>query len=349
MLRSYQLFHDPKICSRICAGILVVGALACLAPPSILRGQAVPEPGPSQSAQPTQSASPTAPAAPATLSPDDVALTVGDQKITAKEFEAVINNLPPEVASALPALGKRGFAERYANLLGLAKEGEKLKIDQGENFRQMAAFQRMMLLAQLTLGQMSETVGAVSPEEVSYYYTAHQLDFQQIKLRGIYIPFGTEAEAAAKPKPGSPAVKPKLTEAEARAKADALRTRINGGEDMAALAKKESTHASAPKGGDFGFVRHGQFTPQIDNVIFGLEMNQVSVPVRDRFGFFIFRVEEKRTQPLEEAKALIEPGLRQQKIGDSLTKVQTEYPATLDPRYFGPPAPANPPMPPAPK
>jgi len=276
-------------------------------------------------------------------------MTVGDVKITAAEFDALTKSLPPDAAGALASMGKRGFAERYANLVSLTKEGEKRKVDQSPEFRQMAEFQRMMLLAQLTLNTIISSVGDISSEEVSYYYTAHQLEFQQLKLRAIYIPFGTEAESAAgdagqakSKQPAANAAKPKLTEAEAKAKAEALRTRISNGESMAAIAKKESDHPSAANGGDLGFVRHNQFTTQIDNVIFALEPNKISIPVKDRFGFFIFQVEDKRIQPLDEAKKVIESALRQQKVGDALSKVQSEYPTTYNPRYFNEPTTAVP-------
>jgi parvulin-like peptidyl-prolyl isomerase len=190
-------------------------------------------------------------------------------------------------------------------------------------------------------------MGEITSDEVSYYYTAHQNEFQQVNLRGIYIPFESP-EAAASPAqaktPPAKSAKPKLTEAEAKAKADSLKLRIQAGEKIADLAKKESDHPTAAKGGDFGWVRRGQFAPQIDNVIFALDVNQVSVPVKDRFGYYVFEVEQKRNQPLAEIKPAIENALRQQKLGEALGKVQAQYPAEYNPRYFGESAPpATPP------
>jgi peptidyl-prolyl cis-trans isomerase C len=274
--------------------------------------------------------------------PEEVVLTVGDTKLTAAEFDLLLRSLPPDAAQALSAMGKKGFAERYVNLLTLAKEGEKRKVDQSEAFQQMASFQRLMLLGQLTLNDIVTTMGEISGDEVSYYYTAHQNEFQQVNLRGIYVPF-EPPDAAASPAqakaPPAKTAKPKLTEAEAKTKANSLKLRIQAGEKIADLAKKESDHPTAAKGGDFGWVRRGQFAPQIDNVIFALDINQVSVPVKDRFGYFIFEVEQKRNQPLDEVKPAIENALRQQKLGEALGKVQAQYPAVYNPRYFGESAP----------
>src|SRR5258708_22627052 len=86
--------------------------------------------------------------------PGDVVLTVGDTKLTAAEFDTLLRSLPPDAAQALASMGKRGFAERYVNLLTLAKEGEKRKVDQSEAFKQMVSFQRLMLLGQLTLNDI---------------------------------------------------------------------------------------------------------------------------------------------------------------------------------------------------
>ena len=271
------------------------------------------------------------------LAPDEVVLTVGDSKVTAAQFDLLLRSLPPDAAQALASMGKRGFAERYVNLLTLAKEGEKRKVDQSQAFQQMASFQRLMLLGQLTLNDIVTTMGEISGDEVSYYYTSHQNEFQQVSLRGIYVPFEPQVAAAtpapAKAPPAKTA-KPKLTEAEARYKANSLKLRVEAGEKFADLAKKESDHPTAAKGGDFGWVRRNQFSPQIDNVIFALDINQVSVPVKDRFGYFIFEVEQKRNQPLDEIKPAIENALRQQKLGDALGKVQAQYAVEYNPRYF---------------
>ena len=290
-----------------------------------------------------QAASPVAPAA-----PDEVVITVGDHKITAAEFEKITAALPPQFSNAISSMGKKAFADQYATLLALALEGQKLQIDQNGEFIQMVAFQRLVLLGQLTLGELVEKQGVVSPEEVQSYYAAHLTEFEQVKLRGIYVPF--EPAGSPEPDAGSAAPvgsKPKFTEAQAQAKAEELRKQIQDGQDMAALARKESDHATAAQGGDFGYVRHNQFPPPTDSAIFSLQPDQASAPVRDRFGFFIFRVEQKRLVPLEEAKVPIEGSLRQQKLTATMEKLKAEHPVSLNPKYFSEAPPNVPAQPPA--
>ena len=53
--------------------------------------------------------------------PDQVVMTVGDKKITAAEFEKIASALPPQFQDSLARMGKRGFAEQLANLLGLTR------------------------------------------------------------------------------------------------------------------------------------------------------------------------------------------------------------------------------------
>lgn len=284
-----------------------------------------------------------APAAPPPASPTDVVLTVGNIKITAEEFEKLTQFLPPQFAGAVGALGKRGFADQYANLLGLYLEGQKLKIDQREDFRQMLEFQRVLMLAQITLNELATAPDAVTPADIRSYYTSHQSEFEEAKLRGIYIPFDAEPGAAggAQNPPGTPG-RAKLTEAAARAKAESLRSRIQGGADIGELAKTESEHPTASKGGDFGYIKRNQLAPAIDSAVFALQPKQVSEPLRDRFGFFIFQLDSKRVQPIEEATPAIENNLRQQKLGELLNRMKTTYPVTMDPRYFPEAAPTLP-------
>ncbi|MEE8177909.1 MAG: peptidylprolyl isomerase, partial [Acidobacteriota bacterium] len=323
---------------------LAAATFACIVSQSVIplraqeQGQAAASGAPAAAPATTPA---TTPANAAPVGPDEVVLTVGDVEVTAAEFEKVLVALPPQFAGTASSMGKRGFAEQYANLRGMAMEGEKRQIDQSENFQQMMAFQRMLQLAQVTLNQLATAGTVIQTGEITEYYESNQPEFAQLKLRGIFVSFQT-AGTPSQPGGGQAgAAKPQRTEAEARAKAESLRSRIQAGGEMETLARTDSDHPSFAKSGDFGFVSRNQFAPEIGNAVFALEPNVVSEPLRDPGGFFLFRVEGNRIQPLEEAQANIRSNLRQQKLGNVLAKVRSDYPITFNPRYFPESAPAG--------
>ena len=274
--------------------------------------------------------------APSPVGPSDVVLTVGDRKIAMKEFEKIAESLPPQFAGALAQLGKRGFADQFGNLLALSLEGEKLQIADREGFRQMVDIQRMLLLAQATVNELAGPQVPVSDADIQSAYDAAQDELQEVHLRGIYIPFDPEPEETEGQDPPAPvnAADGRVSDVEALAKAEQLRARIMAGEDIAELARTESEHPTSSSGGDFGFVKKGQFAPEIDEAIFTLQLNQITAPMRDRFGYFIFRLEGERTAPLDQVRQVIENSLRQQRMMELFARMKAAYPVTLNPEYF---------------
>ena len=282
----------------------------------------------------------------ASVRPDEVVFTIGDRKLTASEFEAVLASLPPQYQ----ALGKKGFANEYASLLTLVMEAEKQQLDQTDQFRRMMEFNRQVLLAQLIMSKLAEQYGTVGPEEVNYFYQTHQQDFEQAKVTGIYIPFGVPAARSSSAARTASAM-PQLTEQQAMNKALQLRARIQSGQNMQEMAKIESQHPTASKGGDFGYIgRNAQGGPLPQNLvtaIFALQPSRVSAPLKDRSGFFIFKMEDKRVQPLEEIRETISAILGREKLGRHVEVLKEGYPITLNPAYFTETAGAPPASPPA--
>lgn len=74
-----------------------------------------------------------------------------------------------------------------------------------------------------------------------------------------------------------------------------LRKRLEDGEDFAKVAKEESEDPdSASRGGDIGYVLRGIAPPEMEKVVFGMEVGQTSQPVASELGYSILRVTEKR-------------------------------------------------------
>jgi peptidyl-prolyl cis-trans isomerase C len=76
--------------------------------------------------------------------------------------------------------------------------------------------------------------------------------------------------------------------------ANDLKTRIEGGEDFAALAKQHSSCPSGKSGGALGTFSQGQMVPEFDVVVFGdLPLNAVSAPVKTQFGWHLIQVDKR--------------------------------------------------------
>lgn len=286
----------------------------------------------------------------AVIGDEDVVLAVGDKKITARQFRAILSALPPQFSSLYSQMGAKAFAEQYASLLGLSQEAEKRGIDKTEAFQLMYDFERRVVLAQVMANQITSTAASVSDEEVEYYYTAHEPEFEQLKIRGILIPIAarqTRAGVGAPAIPGraSNLPKPQYNEQNAQRRALQLRSMImNRMVDMAEAAKTESEHPTSAKGGDFGYVRRTDLPPAISNTVFNMQVSQISAPLRDKNGFLLVRVEGKRVQPLAEVRESIRASLSLEKLNTYLMDIRERYPVTYHPDFYAtvdPPPPAD--------
>jgi peptidyl-prolyl cis-trans isomerase D len=155
-----------------------------------------------------------------------------------------------------------------------------------------------------TADQIPGGAPKVTDAEVQAYYNAHASEYQvpeQAKSRHILIKF-----------PGGAA----KTDAEAKAKAEALLKQIKAGGDFAALAKANSEDpGSGAQGGELGFARRGTMVPEFDSAIFNQKIGDTAI-VKSQFGYHIVQVEERQaahSQPLSEVKPVIESTLIRQK------------------------------------
>ena len=72
----------------------------------------------------------------------------------------------------------------------------------------------------------------------------------------------------------------------------AARERLVAGEDFVVISRELSKAPNAADGGELGFFEQGSLTPEVDEVIFALEMGEFSDPVQGPSGFHVFQVLE---------------------------------------------------------
>jgi peptidyl-prolyl cis-trans isomerase D len=167
-----------------------------------------------------------------------------------------------------------------------------------------------------TANQIPGGTPQVSQQEIQSYYTTHAADYQQPEQsRSRHILIKTSGGAA-------------KSDADAKAKAEALLKQIQGGADFADLAKKNSEDpGSGAQGGELGFAKHGTMVPEFDTAIFSQKIGDVKI-VKTQFGYHIIQVEERQpahTQPLAEVAPTIQATLIRQKEADA----ENAYAASL--------------------
>ena len=106
---------------------------------------------------------------------------------------------------------------------------------------------------------------------------------------------------------------------EAKIKLDRIRDRIEQGAKFEDQAKANSEDASAPKGGDLGWVSPGDTVPDFERSMNELKPGVLSAPVRTPFGWHLIQVQERRTQDVtkEKAREQARQALRQRKSDEA--------------------------------
>lgn len=110
-----------------------------------------------------------------------------------------------------------------------------------------------------------------------------------------------------------------VSDEDAQRRARSLRERLDNGADFAELAKQTSEDASAPNGGDLGWVSPGDTVPEFERTMESLDINKVSEPVRTQFGWHIIQVLERRTQDVTEERGRLaaRQGIKQRKADET--------------------------------
>ncbi len=109
------------------------------------------------------------------------------------------------------------------------------------------------------------------------------------------------------------------SEAEAKARIERIRDRIERGAKFDEQAKLNSEDASAVKGGDLGWISPGDTVPDFEAAMNKLKIDELSQPVRTPFGWHLIVVEERRTQDItaERQRDQARQALRQRKSDEA--------------------------------
>ncbi len=304
-------FRMQKSAFFALAAVLVIGTAQAQTPAAAPAVPATPE------------AAPAAAPAPA----DPVVISAGTIEVRRSEFENAIRSLPNEYQQYALGPGKRQFAQDVLRMKLLAAAGRQQGLDQSPEIQTQLDMMRDNLVAN-ALVQRVQASFTLDEAALRQAYEANKAQYEKSNARHILIAFK-----------GSPAAqpgKPELTEEEAKAKAEDLRKKIDGGASFEELAKTESDDVgSGANGGSLGEFARGQMVPEFEQAAFTAAIGTVSEPVRTQFGFHLIRVDSRGAAPFEEVRPTLERAERQQRVQAYLEQLTNDAKPTFDAAYFG--------------
>ncbi len=257
---------------------------------------------------PAQAKPPAAPAKPQrsflSMQSSEVVAVVDGKPVTAGILRAIVGSLPPQFQQQA-SQNQKMLLQQYGMLRRLAAEAEAKKLPDQSPYKESLEAMRTQLLGQAGMTLRFNSI-AIPEDRAKAEYEKAKDRYLQARVKAIYLRFGAPAPQAG---PNDP--KP-LTEAEAKAKADDLVKQARAGADFVKLVKENSNDPnSVAKDGDFGLITRNASIPEhAKAAIFATKAGEITDPVRQPNGFYIFRVEEFKVPPYEEVKANLVQELR---------------------------------------
>ncbi|MBO7146853.1 MAG: peptidylprolyl isomerase [Lentisphaeria bacterium] len=285
--------------------------------------------------------------------PDTVAI-IGNKKITKQDFLKRLGNIPAEyVAQLQPEMLKAQSKQMIETLvdaeilLDMVKKAgivpsKKLVEDAiDQQLKSLTKEQRDMLEKQLAMQNKKiddikkdflnnpDAINAfaiqswieknvkpgikVSDAEAKAFYHANENQYKMPeRIDASHILISTMPDPNAKDKNA------KMSDADAKAKAEKILAQLKQGADFAELAKKESKCPSGKDGGKLGEFPRGQMVPEFEKAAFALaKPGDISGVVKTQFGYHIIKLNKKTAAaavPFEQVKAQIINQLQSQKL-----------------------------------
>lgn len=256
-----------------------------------------------------------------------ILLSAGDIVVNSQDLRQELLLLPePERTQALatPAKLKELLRQIYQSKRMIA-EAERLGLDQTPEGQARLATARRHALSEALREYVRERI---QPPD----FTALAREHYAVRRDEFQLPERFKAAHILKK------VSCDCEREDKRRQIEQLRTRLQAGEDFAALAKAESDDTrSAAKGGDLGdWVKRDQLVAPFAEALAKLNPGQVSDVVETPFGFHLIKLQDRqpaRLQSFEEVQTGIEQGLRQNYTQEQLQKQAASYLPGADAKY----------------
>lgn len=230
----------------------------------------------------------------AALAQEPAAVSINGREFTRAEFEQMVR----AVGGAIPAqfnANRQGFLEMYGLMQRLAEEAKKARIHELEPYATRLRYNEMTQLATYVL-DVKNREAKIMPEDQRAYYEKHKDRYSVAKTKVLYLSFSNT------PTIGAGAAR---SEADTKALAAKIKAQLDQGAGFVDLVRQYSDDAdSKSRDGDFPDIKptDSSLPTAITQAIVQLKPGQVSEPIRQPNGYYLFRLEAFTQQPFEEVR-----------------------------------------------
>ena len=213
------------------------------------------------------------------LPPETILASFGDQTITLGEFNQIWEEVPEEYKLQLD---KSMVLDQMISEKLLIQEAKNMGLEKDNDVLEQIKKMTEQILVQVLIEREILDKIDVNDEEVSEYYGQNKDNFtekEQVHLYNILLESEEEAQ-------------------------DILE-QLKAGGDFSEIAIEKSAGPSAAQGGDLGYLTKGTIIPEIEEVVFALELEELSEVIKTDFGFHILKITEEKPESvktLEEVK-----------------------------------------------
>jgi peptidyl-prolyl cis-trans isomerase C len=207
------------------------------------------------------------------LPPETILASFGEYTITVGELNQVWEQVPEDYKVQLDKsmildqmISEKLLIQEAINA-GLEKDNDVLE--------QIKKMSEQILVQALIEREILDKVD-VNDEEALEYYEQNKDSFtekEQVHLYNILLENEEEAQN--------------------------ILDQLTAGADFSEMAIEKSTGPSAAQGGDLGYVSAGTIIPEIEEVIFALEVDELSGVVKSDFGFHILKITDKKPETIK--------------------------------------------------
>ena len=210
--------------------------------------------------------------------------------------------MAPEVASAmLDQYVEEVVLAEYAATHGVEVPADAIaaavRSDAGSTVKE----KRDEMRRQKLIGNLAADVAEPTEAQIREYYDQHQNEFrsgEEVHVRQILV---HDEDLA-----------------------NDIEEKLKRGASFEELSRQYSLAPNAKKGGDIGYVSHGELPKMFEDEIFSLQPGAVSNVIRTDNSFHVFKVDERRppgTVDLATAEPVIRQRIRENEIRDKMAEL----------------------------